>query len=50
MLELFVKIAFDTQVSYEALKISHTFSIDNSGAQTCLQHENMFTTVQNHWE
>ena len=36
------------QVSYEALKISHTFSMDDSGAQTCLQHENMLVPVQNH--
>ena len=28
------------QVSYEALKISHRFSMDHSGTQTCLQHEN----------
>ena len=28
------------QVSYEALKISHTFSMEDSGMQTCLQHEN----------
>ena len=38
-------------MSYEALKISHTFSIDtvryDSGEQTCLQHENMLVLVQN---
>ena len=33
-------------MSYEALKISHTFSMDNTGAQTCLQQENMFVLVQ----
>ena len=26
------------QVRYEALKISHIFSMDDSGMQTCLQH------------
>ena len=38
------------QVSYEVLKISHTFSMDDSDVQTCLQHENMLVPVQNHWE
>ena len=36
------------QVSYEALKVSHTFntfSMDDSGAQTCLQHENLLVPV-----
>ena len=37
-------------VSYETLKISHTFSIDDSGMQTCLQQENMLVPVQNYWE
>ena len=36
-------------MSYEALKISHTFSMDDSDVQTCLQHENMLVPVQNHW-
>ena len=33
-------------MSYEALKISHTFSMDDSGVQACLQHENMLVSVQ----
>ena len=37
-------------MSYEAFKISHTFSMDDSGTQTCLEHENMLVAVQNHWE
>ena len=37
-------------MSYEALKVAHTFSMDDSGAQTRLQHENMLVPVQNHWE
>ena len=37
-------------MSYGVLKISHTFSMDDSGAQTCLQHENMLVPVQSHWE
>ena len=35
-------------MSYEALKISHTFSMDDSGAQACLKHENMLVPVQKH--
>ena len=38
MLELFIKKHYDTG-SHEALKVSHTFSMDDSGVQTCLQHE-----------
>ena len=34
-----MKKRFDTGMSYEALKISYTLSMDNSGVQTCLQHE-----------
>ena len=31
--------------------IPHTiFSMDNSGAQTCLQHKNTVVPAQNHWE
>ena len=37
-------------LSYEAVKISHTFSMNNSGAQTCLRHESKFVPVQNYWE
>ena len=36
-----VALILQEQVSYEVLKISHTFSMDDSGTQTCLQHENM---------
>ena len=35
------------QVSYGVLQISHTFSMDDSGMQTCLQHENVPVTVKN---
>ena len=34
------------KMSYEALKISHTFSMDDSGMQKCLQHENMLVPVE----
>ena len=32
-------------MSYEVLKISHTFSMDDSGVQTCLQHKNMYKII-----
>ena len=34
-------------MSYEALKISHTFSMGDSDMQTYLQHENMLVPVPN---
>ena len=39
-MKLLIKKAFryrQEQVSYEVLQTSHTFSMDNSGMQTCLQ-------------
>ena len=40
MLELLINlIQVRTKLSYEALKTSHTFGMDTSGTQTCIQHE-----------
>ena len=46
-LVLLLKQQFDTGKVFE---ISDTFTIDDSGMQTRLQHENMLVAVQNHWK